>query len=429
MTGVQTLIARGALGIFAAATGFLAVSTRRFQSTTPRTFNRCAMATFAISRLGIYLLTYVILHLAPRGDIPSYYLLEAQSVLHGQLPYRDFPSSYAPLHPYLDALVLLVWNSPLAIILFAIVAESLLLWVWLQLGRLLFSEQRVRIAAILYLASPISLQFVAIDGQDNVIIALFLALALLLLYRKREAASGILVAAGIVLVKFLPLMYIPAFFLAASRRMRWLIGCTATLLAGYGVFAALRLPLLSPVLAEGHLTGAGNLPYLIESLFNITLPFAVTDGLLVAVFLLVFALIARAISSASLPARLRIVTFSTIALTLTLVLFSKKSWPPYLMLALFPICLSFTERTRPRLRLAAFSLFSVVAVVEHSYWASILLLPDAAAFHHSLFAGEPSAFLLLFLQLLLLGGYIWLLLEAIYQITIANQDASDNLTV
>jgi hypothetical protein len=419
MTGTQTLIARGALGVLAAATGSLAIAMRRFQEGTPQIFNRYAMGAFAVSRLGIYFLTFFILRISPRGDIPSYYFPEAQAALRGQLPYRDFASSYAPMHSYLDALVLLVWNSPLAIILFSILAEMLLLWVWLPLARTFLPEQRVRTAAILYLASPISMQFVAIDGQDNVIIALLLATAMLLLYQKREAASGVLAASGIVLIKFLPLLYMPAFFLAATRRVRWFIGCAATLLIGYGVFAALHLPLLNPVLGEGHQLSAGNLPFLIESVFGITLPLAALDALLVIALLSVIAMVAHALHRADLPVRIGVLAFATAALTLTLELFAKKSWPPYLLLALFPICLAVSVRPHAKLRIAAFCLFSIIAVVEHSYWASILRLPGAQAVHHLLTTGQHSAWILLLLQLLLLAGYFWLLWEAIHQITTA----------
>ncbi len=419
MTGTQTLIARGVLGVVAAASAFLAVSIPRFQAGTARTFNRCAMAVFAITRLGIYLATYFLLHIAPRGDIPSYYLTEAQSALLGQLPYRDFPSSYAPMHPYLDGLVIFFWRSSLPIILFAILAEALLLWVWLPLGRIFLSERRVRIATILYLASPLSLQFVAIDGQDNVIIALLVALAILLLIRKREAFSGIAVAAAIVFIKFLPLLFIPPFFSAARQRMRWLLGCAVTLLVGYGVFACLHLPLLSPLLGEGHIVTAGNLPYVVESVLGIALPHAASDGLLVLLLLLLFAVVARAMRGADLPARMRIVTFATAAITLTLLIFAKKSWPPYLLLALFPICLSFTERAYFKLRVAAFCLFSVVALVEHSLWSSILAQALAPDFHNAIRAAQPTALLLLLLELLLIAGYIWLLYEALHQILTA----------
>jgi hypothetical protein len=431
MTGTQTLIARGVLGLLAVSAGSVALSIGRFREGAARSFDRCATWVFAVSRFGIFFITYFVLHLAPRGDIPAYYLPEATAVLHGQLPYRDFPSSYAPLHPYLDAIIVFFWRSPLAIILFAILAEGLLLRIWLPLARSFLPEQRVRTAAILYLTSPISLQFVAIDGQDNVVIALLLATAMLLLYRKRDAASGMMLGLGIVLIKFLPLLYVCAFLAAARRRLQWLAGCAGVLLFGYGAFAWMRLPLLFPVYAEGQLKGAGNLPFLIESISGIPLPPVLTNGLLVVVLLTLLALIARALRITSPATRMQVLTSGCAALTIALVLFSKKSWPPYLVLALFPICITVTEKPLSKLRLAAFLLFSVVAVTEHSLWASILEQAPAASTHDSLVALQPATLLFLLLEIILLAGYAWLLSQAVQQIRGMNQRltilASDTL--
>ena len=416
MTATQTLMARAALGVITASAGFIAVSVERFRTGSARSFNKFANTAFLISRFSLYALLFFVLHIAPRGDIPAYYFPQATSVLHGALPYRDFASSYAPLHPYLDGAAILLWHSPLAIILLAILFEAVLLPVWLKLGRDLFSEQRVRTATILYIASPISLQFVAVDGQDNVIVALLLALGILCLVRHRAVLSGALVALGAVCIKFLPLLFVPAFFLAAQRRLRWLLGCLGVLAIGYGSFALLHLPLLSPLTNQEDLKTASNLTYLIESVFNLTIPARLGDGFLLLVLLAILALMARALQQASPAARLRVLTFATAAFTLALLVFSKKSWPPYLMFALFPICLVLDEEAHRRLRMAAFALFSMVAVVVQSFWATVFDLPLAPAFHQILLSQRPAALFFLALQILIVAGYLWLFIESLQQI-------------
>ena len=91
------------------------------------------------------------------------------------------------------------------------------------------------------------------------------------------------------------------------------------------------------------------------------------------------------------------------------------------MLALFPICLAIGNRPLGIARVAAFQIFSTVAVVEHSYWASLFTQSMAPEFHAALLARDHTAEVFLVLQLALLAGYTWLLCEAILQIVWASR--------
>jgi len=410
LTGNQTLIARAALGVVTGIVSIAAVSSGRLRALPRQTFDRLMTGTLIVSRLAMYLGIFFVLRLQPRGDIPGYYWDEANDALRGHLPYRDFYTSYAPLHPYLDAFAIHLWFTPLAIILLAICVEWLLLPIWLRVGRNFLPEQELRTGALLYLTSAVSLQFVAIDGQDNVIIATLLAFAVLLLYRNRFLASGAAVGMSVATIKFLPLLYVPAFFLAVPRRWRWIAGIAIPIGVVYGALLAKHAPILGALTHEGGLKTANNLPYLIEAVFGIAPPPRFWDGLVLASVAILFALIANAVRQISPVLRLRTLTFGMAALTLALLLFSKKSWPPYLMLALFPICLLVPAQSR--LKSAAFALFGVVAVVGPSYWASVFKQFSAQAFHQGLLAHQKGCFLFLAVQSLLVLGYAWLLFEA-----------------
>lgn len=428
MTGLETLLARVALGLAAAAVSIVLVSPSRrslwLLSLPRQRFDRALFACFATSRLGLFALVFLVLRIAPRGDVPAFYFGQARQVLAHRLPYRDFISSYAPLHPYLDAALISIWRSPLAIMLVSVLIELLLLPLWLRAGREFLPETDLRIASLLYLASPISLQFVTIDGQDNVVIAVLIALSLLLLLRSRVFASGVAFASSIAGIKFLPLLYAPAFFVAAGssppalRRWRFFCGAAAVLAIVYGTFALIHAPVLTPLAAEGDLRSAGDIPYVVEALFGISLPARLTDGCLILALLALFLWIARAASQASIAARTRALTFGMAALTLAFLALSKKSWPPYLMLALFPVCLAASAGPTRRhpLRIVAFAVFGVVALAEHSYWASSLAQFSSAEFHRALVLRQSSAFLLLALELALIAGYLWLLRESVRRI-------------
>jgi hypothetical protein len=123
---------------------------------------------------------------------------------------------------------------------------------------------------------------------------------------------------------------------------------------------------------------------------------------------------------------MRIIAFGTCALTLALLLFAKKSWPPYLMLTLFPLCLLPPSggggSSRPRLSL--YAIFSLVAVTEHSVWASLLGECSSADLHQAILAHTQAA-LFLPLELLLLAGYGWLLYESLRQVAFASPTVAD----
>ncbi len=92
--------------------------------------------------LGLYIFVFFVLHLPVRGDVPTFYVVPGSALaLQEAAPvHRLLHSSYAPLHRFLDAGLLLLWNSPIVIILFAIVAECLVLPVWLRAARLFASR-------------------------------------------------------------------------------------------------------------------------------------------------------------------------------------------------------------------------------------------------------------------------------------------------
>ena len=420
MTGQQTLFARVALGLAGGLASILLTFWPRLRSLSQRHFDSSIFTALAISRLGLFAMIFIVLHISPRGDVLGYYLPQAEQVLGHRVPYRDFVSSYAPLHPYLDAVAIAIWHTPVAIMLCAVLAELLLLPLWLLAGRNLLPEDKLRAAALLYLASPISLQFVTIDGQDNIVIAVLIALALLFTWRSRVFAAGAVYGVSVAMIKFLPLLYAPAFFVAVKERWRLVLGATLVCAGVYGGFALLRAPILQPLVAEGDLRSAGDLPYVLEAIFGISLPARLTDGLLLLVLAGIFICVARAAHQASLAGRMRALTFSIPAATLALLVLSKKSWPPYLVLALFPVCLLVWQDARSRLRnglrVMAFALFSLIAVTEHSYWASMFAQFSSADFHTALTSGRQDARVLLGVEVLLLGGYLWLLTEALREI-------------
>jgi hypothetical protein len=409
VTHSQALLSRCALAAAASAGCIVLLSVKKLRELPRSNFNRIFRTAFVISRLGVFALVFLVLHIAPRGDL-NIYGEEAAKVAQGQLPYRGVPSSYAPLHPYLDVVLLRLGHGPLGIILFAIVCECVLVFLWLPLGRSFLNEQKVRHAALLYLTSAVSLQFVTIDGQNNIIVALLVTLGIFAIQRSRPLFSGLAVGFSIALIKFLPLMYVPVFLAHSLRRWRWLAGFLLGCVPVYATCVLLHLPFLSAITREGSLRAASNLIFFLESALGIAIPSRLADGLVLLVLAVLLLVIVKAGRHASPAARVRVISFGSAALTLTLILLAKKSWPPYLMLMWFPVCLAIPLR---RLAVLAFALFNIVAVAEPSVWAGLLAMATAEDLHRRLHDNPAAVLAFLFLEALLLIGYTWLLYLAI----------------
>src|ERR1700752_2767551 len=106
---LRNLLLRFAFGGFLAVVSFL-VARRKLPAIlgawTDQQFDRIFFVVYAASRFLLFFAAFFVLHQKPWTDIVGFYVPQAHAVMHGLLPYRDFNSSYAPLNPYFDALLL-----------------------------------------------------------------------------------------------------------------------------------------------------------------------------------------------------------------------------------------------------------------------------------------------------------------------------------
>ncbi len=427
MTQVESLVARGALGLIGALAipyvgrlSFAAWSTRRIS-------NRAVLWLFALSRLAIYLLVFEVLRLTPRGDIPGVYYPFARNVLSGLVPYRDFLCWYAPLHSYLDAFAVFFWRTPQAINLIAIFAEIVLLILWSSIAKSNLPQGTFRAALLLYLVSPIGILVVTIDGKNDVIMAMFFALSVWLALKDRPFMSGIAGALSAGCVKFLGFFYLPVYLLTVRRWSRWLMGSLLATAAVYGGFAVLfRAPVLQPIheLAKSKYNTSGNLPYLFESLVGFQVNIRVWNALEMACLIAVLAKIfisARAYrkDSRELSGRegfpLHTFIGGSVGITMTLLILSNKSWMTYSLSVFFLMCFLIAD-SKPVFTWL-FAGFQCVAMVEPSFWASELLFPSSLKLHALVLSRQPLAELFLGLQFLEIAGYIMFLVLAMQRLS------------
>ena len=363
-------------------------------------FDLLAFALLLGSRLAMYVLTYVILGQEVPSDVPWVYYPPGQLILEGKLPYRDFESSYAPLFGFVSAALISLWNNTKVFVLFAIAVEAVSLWMWMAVARMVTHETTARQATVLNIVNTNVLQTVLV-GTNQIWIACLLGWSLLLVLRRKDVASGAVMALSITAIKILGIMFAPMLWLAATdttsqrretdnsspdklpradgtpvsflehvglpqRRLRWTIGFLAPTIVVYGIFMLLGVDILFPLKFEGGLETHGNIPYFLSLFgFDPSGPTGKFSMLLMGLIAAGLCLRAWAQGIGGQPARI-IDLISLIMLTFMLL--SKKAFPAYLATALFPLCLTIARHPFSPRALWAHGLFIVLTTVQSSFW-------------------------------------------------------------
>jgi Glycosyltransferase family 87 len=399
MTSTQTLIARVLVGAMLSTAGVIAWRMAPRIHTSEASFRRTFLALFTLSRLALFTIAFLILHLDPRGDIQMY-MEEAAPALAGKLVYRDFITMHAPLHPYMLVGMLHAWRSALSIILFSCIFDILGVSVWLTAGRQFLPELTLRRAALLMLFNPTSLLSVAIDGQMNSLIALMLALGVLALCRSRNALSGFWVGLGVGTVKFLTLIFAPGYFFVSRRKFAWAGGFVAIILAIYVPFGLAGANLLTPVSVEGNHETDTNLFFLFQLVTGIRLSPRLQDIALALSWFCVVLFFARALlrQPANTRRSMHILSLSLVAELMCVLIFSKNCWDRYLVMTMFPLTLMAAELSFAEL--SAYAVWTFTSVFVSSYYASLAGLRPAIAEHALLLRGDHIAIGLAVVELL-----------------------------
>lgn len=324
-----------------------------------------ATGLIGFTRISLFILLYFILDIKVPSDVPGYYVPQGHRVLLGEIPYRDFYSSYGPGFSYIIALVLSLWDSAKAIVLVAILAETASIPFWISAARKMFSEHEIRHAYLLYLANAMPLVIAAIAGQQQLWLAFFLALAWWAVVAGRTSLSGASAGLSLVLVKMLGLLLVPMLWLISRDRVRWTLGFALPLLIGYGAITALGGNPLTSLQGEIDSISSGNLPYLLNiATYLIPDLNAIFQGLLLVLLIAFFLFVY--LRSPTQDARTG--WHLTTLVALLFMLLSPKSPTNYLAVFLFFIAMTAVIGSKGWKNILTFGFFGVVAAVEPSLW-------------------------------------------------------------
>lgn len=187
-------------------------------------------------------------------DLTTYFEAQGRAVLSGQMPYRDFACSYAPLFPFVMApATLLPWPIPAIFLLF--VAFDLITLV--TVGRMAGTAADGARAGWLYAAAPITWYFLVRYGQDEALSAAILTLAALALRQGRALRSGLLLGLGFCVTKFTFGLALPPFWLVSRARSRLSLGVFLPVVGIFGLALLAGLPVWQPLLGESAELGFG----------------------------------------------------------------------------------------------------------------------------------------------------------------------------
>lgn len=190
------------------------------------TFNaiRTGVLLFAAC-LCIWVGIFVVYDFPVTGDVTLFFQREGRAAMSGAIPTVDFHSSYMPLFTYVLGLADLLWPDnraiPLLWTLLLATAGLVLRQVFIAGGEIPSLASALVVAGILNGAA----WFLTIGcQQDEPLLVLFAALAMLFVLQEREIAGGAILALGLLTTKVLFLIPASVILIQSRKISRTLLG-------------------------------------------------------------------------------------------------------------------------------------------------------------------------------------------------------------
>lgn len=338
-------------------------------------------------RVAPFVSIYLIYGLVPRSDVAGAFFPMATAASQGHTVYRDFPSDYSPLFPYVMAPMVRVWHDSRAIILLMMLVELAALVTTNIVFRSEMERRDRRLAWLLYLLSPASFVLVMLGGQEDVWMWLAGVVVIALLVRQRPIAAGASAVVGTLLTKAFLLIFVVPLLLASERPWRYLGGLA---LAAVPAAAVLWVWIGAAGLMPLRQAGAWSPPniwFLLNAASGGAIPVGSPTVTLVAVAAV------TALAAVFMVSKRDVLKVSAVGLALAwvftyaaLMLLSPKSMGNYVAIFLMPL-IFVTAQKRGNTAFLLALVLAVLAAVEPSFWFR-LGSPDFGGFSFLQNSGE-----------------------------------------
>lgn len=178
--------------------------------------------SFLLLRLVPFLCVYVVLNQEPRSDVDFFYR-KAEAAIQGKLVYRDFLSYHAPLFGYLIGLPLLLWHNARVLILLMAVMEFIIAKATLRRYRT--TADAPIIWFVLYYLLPLPFVAMVLSGEEDIWMWGFCLMSLALPRgRKLSFQLGLLWGVGMLVIKFMLIVFLIPLFFIVPNRFQYLAG-------------------------------------------------------------------------------------------------------------------------------------------------------------------------------------------------------------
>jgi hypothetical protein len=200
------------------------------------------------------------------SDAALWYFPDTLRLLSGEVPYRDFKSSYSILFHPLLSLPVFLWRSLGSVVLSMLLIEVCMIFVYLYRCHKKNWGGGWAVA-FLYCFSPISFYWAALTGYNGVIIAFFILLGVVFVENGIFVCAIIFTALSFLCCKLLAILSWPGIvFYNYSSRTKMILPL-AILLILVTIFPLIGIDTLLPIKSEFFRTSSGNLWYLVSTAF------------------------------------------------------------------------------------------------------------------------------------------------------------------
>ncbi len=370
-------------------------------------------------RLAVFLLVFVVFRFDPQSDVIGYDSM-ASRANQGHVPgeSNELPLHYGPLFLTLIGFFLKIWNDPKVLILFEIFAEFVLLVVWLFLGPIIANCQTMQRAALLYIFCPLSVISTAVDGNNDALGGMFVSLFVAFTLRHRPGLGGFVAGLSVVVSKAITAVVGLPVFLASERKPIWLVAAAVPVVSVYGVWALLlSIDVVAGFRFHAIHYSSGNLPFWV-GLFGPDLLVAPGRWFVNVLGLLFILMVACLPLWAHRSFGHGDVVPIMAALTVALMIVSAKSFPHYMLCALFPVLLIIAKMNL-KSGIVLYCLFSLSTAIESTLWFRLLNGRSPAIIRELAPSNLSSVLFFGAIETLLLvtyGAILWLCTEAYWRV-------------